>query len=108
MDKGETPLEAAKRELAEETKLKGDLELINLFYSSPGFIDEKIYLFHATNLSPAHGELDEGEELTVVWHDAKTLWEDIKAGKTASSSPSVLALNIALQQASLENVPESS
>lgn len=96
IDKGETPQEAAMRELAEETQLQGDLELITQFYSSPGFTTEKLYLFQASDLSYAHGEPDESEELVIGWHDPQELWESIKEGTTATSSPSVLALNIAL------------
>ena len=41
VDPGETPLQAAKRELAEETQLTGELSLLTQLYSSPGFTDEK-------------------------------------------------------------------
>ena len=73
VDPGETPLQAAKRELAEETQLTGELSLITQLYSSPGFTDEKIHLYQARNLTEAEGELDEGEELTVQWRDVNEL-----------------------------------
>ena len=95
VDAGETPLQAAKRELVEETQLTGELDLVTQLYSSPGFTDEKIHLYRARNLSPAQGTLDEGEELTVVWRNVNELWDEIRAGKTASSGPSVLALSVA-------------
>ncbi len=96
IDEGESPEQAAQRELAEETQLKADLELITQFYTSPGFTNEKIYLYRATNLTETHGELDEDEELELVWLEPEQLWEGIKTGILASSSPSVLALQIAL------------
>ena len=95
VDPGETPLQAAKRELAEETKLTGELSLVTQLYTSPGFTDEKIYLYHARNLTTTTGELDEGEELSVQWRDVDDLWDEIRAGKTVSSGPSVLALSVA-------------
>ena len=95
VDPGETPLQAAKRELAEETKLTGELSLVTQLYSSPGFTNEKIHLYHARNLTETTGELDEGEELSVKWRNVNELWDEIRAGKTASSGPSVLALSVA-------------
>ena len=95
VDPGETPLQAAKRELAEETQLTGELSLLTQLYSSPGFTDEKIHLYHARNLTKTTGELDKGEELTVQWRNVNELWDEIRAGKTASSGPSVLALSVA-------------
>jgi ADP-ribose pyrophosphatase len=96
IDEGESPEQAAQRELAEETQLKAKLELITQFYTSPGFCNEKIYFYRATNLTETHGELDDDEELELVWLEPEQLWNDIKSGVLASSSPSVLALQIAL------------
>lgn len=96
MDAGETPEEAAQRELAEETQLTGDLSLITQVYTSPGFTDEKIYLFEAKGLSPAYGETDDGEDVTVSWRHLPSLWNEIREGKIASSAPTVLALSFAL------------
>ena len=52
MDPGETPLQAARRELAEETGLRARKwkKLIS-FYASPGFLSEKMNLFVATGLA---------------------------------------------------------
>jgi ADP-ribose pyrophosphatase len=95
IDEGETPLEAAKRELAEEVQLTGDLEFITQFYTSPGFTNEKLYVFEAKNLSEAFAEPDADENIQLSWRDVDEVWEDIKQGKLASSSPSVLALSYA-------------
>jgi ADP-ribose pyrophosphatase len=95
MDEGESPLQAAKRELAEEVQLTGDLELVTQFYTSPGFTTEKLYLFSATNLSSAYAKPDDDETIQIVWRDVDELWQEIKEGKLATSSPSVLALSYA-------------
>ena len=86
---------AAKRELAEEVQLTGDLELITQVYSSPGFTNEKIYIYEAKNLSTAYATPDADENIQLSWRNLDEIWEDIKQGKVASSSPTVLALSYA-------------
>ena len=49
---GEPPLATAKRELAEEIgKQAAQWEQIFAFYTSPGFSDERVWLYRATGLS---------------------------------------------------------
>jgi nudix-type nucleoside diphosphatase (YffH/AdpP family) len=66
IDPGEEPLNAAQRELAEETGFTAKT-WVPLFrvYPSPGFSDEIIHFFFANNLRAgrAHGDAD--EEITV-------------------------------------------
>ena len=95
IDEGETPEIAAARELAEEVGLKGKLEFLTQMYSSPGFTDEKIHLYRATDLSSTFAEADEDEDLEIVWRDVDELWTDIKSGKLATSGPTLLALSLA-------------
>lgn len=62
LDGGETPATGARRELEEETGLlPGDLEPIAFFYTTPGFCDEALHIFRATELiaGPARPEADE-------------------------------------------------
>jgi 8-oxo-dGTP pyrophosphatase MutT (NUDIX family) len=65
---GETPLEAARRELAEEIgKQAGEWREIERFHTSPGFTDEQVILYAATGLSDALGvEPDPGERIEIV------------------------------------------
>jgi 8-oxo-dGTP pyrophosphatase MutT (NUDIX family) len=66
-EEGETPLETAKRELAEEIgKSAEQWRELKRFYTSPGFADEEVHLFSATGLSDAEGESDEEERIEVV------------------------------------------
>jgi 8-oxo-dGTP pyrophosphatase MutT (NUDIX family) len=85
---GESPLECAQRELAEEIgKAAAQWRELKRFYTSPGFAEEEVTLFEATELSDAaDAEPVPGERIEIVeWpladldgaiaqcHDAKSL-----------------------------------
>ena len=64
---GETPLETAQRELAEEIgKAAATWEPIASFASSVGVLDEIVHVFHATGLSDADGDSGENERIEIV------------------------------------------
>jgi len=96
IDPGETPEEAAARELAEEGRVRGDLQEITSFYSSPGFTDERIHLFEASNLSPAYAPRDPGELLEISWKEPAVLWEEVRSGRLATSSTTLVGILHAL------------
>src|SRR3954453_7438098 len=64
---GESPLEGAKRGLAEEIG-KGASEWLELkrFSPSPGFAEEEVIVYLATDLHDARAEAEEEERLEVV------------------------------------------
>lgn len=67
LDMGEEPLACAKRELLEECGLAAGTWLpMGAMWSSPGFCDEKIWLFAAKDLSELGARPDEGEFLESV------------------------------------------
>jgi ADP-ribose pyrophosphatase len=69
LDAGETPEQAARRELVEEVGLEAsELTRMSVFYTTPGFCDEVMYLFRATGLRsvPARPEEDERIEVREV------------------------------------------
>jgi ADP-ribose pyrophosphatase len=67
VDAGESPLAAARRELAEETGLHGGKwSELATFYTSAGFTDEKVHLFLATALEPGDASPEADEDLDVV------------------------------------------
>ena len=66
-EEGESPLETAKRELAEEIG-KGARTWTHLtsFYTSPGFADEECHVFLATDLFDESAEAGEDERIEIV------------------------------------------
>ena len=67
IDEGEEPLETAKRELREETGLHGGRwrELAS-FWTSPGFVDERVTVFLADELEEGEPDPDEAEDIEIV------------------------------------------
>lgn len=70
LDPGEAPLEAARRELEEETGFRAEAwRELCVFLPAPGFCSERLYLFEARGLSEAPGgglACDEDEEIDVL------------------------------------------
>ena len=66
LDAGETPEHGAGRELEEEVGLRAArLELLADFYTTPGFCDERMFLFRATGLEPVPPRPEPDERLIV-------------------------------------------
>ena len=64
---GEQPVDAARRELAEEIgKAAATWEPITDYVSSVGIMDEVVHLFHATDLSDASAESEDNERIEIV------------------------------------------
>ena len=64
LEKGECPLEAAKRELREETGyVAKNWESLGYIFTTFGICNEKLYLFKATGLTFDKPDPDEGEIL---------------------------------------------
>ena len=67
LEAGEEPLECAKRELQEETGYRAEKwRSLGGFYSAPGFCDEYLHLFLATDLSESALPQDENEGIDLV------------------------------------------
>jgi ADP-ribose pyrophosphatase len=84
----ESPLETARRELAEETGYRADrMEELAVFYPSPGITNERIWIYAAHGLmagDPAREPNEEIENLVVSWAEAMQMLErgEIQDGKT--------------------------
>ena len=66
LEKGEEPLDTARRELEEETGLvASSLSLLTVLYPSPGYSAEKIHIYEATGLKRGEQHPDSDEFLSV-------------------------------------------
>ena len=67
MEPGETPEEACVREMQEEIALRpATLVRLGGIYSSPGFTDEYLHLFLATDLEPGRLVAEDTDEIDIV------------------------------------------
>ncbi len=69
IERGEPPLETAKRELLEETGYRADsLRFLWSIYTTPGFCQERIYFFVADGLTAGEAQPEDDEEFELrVW-----------------------------------------
>jgi ADP-ribose pyrophosphatase len=67
IEKGETPKQAALREMAEEIGYTGNLEPLSQWYLAPGYSTEVMQIFIATNLKKlkTRGKLDADENISI-------------------------------------------
>jgi len=82
IDEGETALQAAKRELGEETGLSAKKwkKLVS-FYPSPGYIEEKMTIFLATELTEGESHPMDDERIETRWFAKKELRSAIETNK---------------------------
>ncbi len=86
LEPGEDPLDAAGRELEEETGYRAArLTRLHAFSTSPGFADEVIHLFFAEELERTEVRLDEDEFLTCEAVTLEQAWQYIREGRICDS-----------------------
>lgn len=95
LDHGERPDEGAARELQEELGLTaGRLEKLSEFFVSPGFCEEKMWVFLATELTQGSQRLDEDEILDVIRLPLAEALEMITSGEIQDAK-TIIALILA-------------
>lgn len=82
LDPGENPLDAARRELAEETGYTAKKwKKMAAWWPSPGFLSEKMHLFMAKGLTAGKAQPMEDERIETRWFRKKELDKLIRGGK---------------------------
>ena len=93
---GESPLETARRELAEEADLAAaEWEPLVSIFTTPGGNDEVVHLFLARGLSPAgavHAREDEEADIVLEWVALDEVVAGILAGRLRNGIMTVGAL----------------
>jgi ADP-ribose pyrophosphatase len=91
IDGDETPEEAVRREMIEETGYRvGRVERLCSFFTSPGFTTEYMHLYRATDLTPGE-PTEETDQIEVTLLTPDEAWERVRSGEIADCK-SILAL----------------
>ncbi|MBO7156757.1 MAG: NUDIX hydrolase [Clostridia bacterium] len=96
LEVGEPPIVTATRELKEETGFVGKVEPYGVLYPTPGYTNEKLYIFVATELEKGDMCLDNDEFLEVVKVPLEELTEWVLSGKIKDAKTAYAVLRYAL------------
>ena len=96
LNEGESPRACAERELAEETGYHpGRLDLLFSMFTTPGFTDEKIHVFRATELTAGISAHEPDEVLNVETMPLSNALELVRAGKIEDAKTALSILYVA-------------
>lgn len=102
LDEGEKPVEAASRELQEETGYKpGKIESLGGLYTAPGYTAEYIHLFVATHLIESRLPADDDEFIELHRATLDEALAMIDRGEITDSKTIIGLLKYARHQATL-------
>ena len=82
LDPGEKPLQAARRELLEETGYRARRwTRLTSFYPSPGYVTEKMTIFLATELTAGKAQPMDDERIECRWFGAREVERMIRTNR---------------------------
>lgn len=100
LELNEDPYTCGLRELEEETGYTAEkLELYAAFYSTPGFCNEKLYVYEAINLEKVEHPLpmDEDECIEVMWIPVEEAYAKIQKQEIVDAK-TIIAIQYAYQK----------
>ena len=92
LEKGEKPIDCAIRELREETGARAEkVEHLTTIFTTPGFTDEKIHLFLATEIELGTANPEDDEEIETIIKPLGDVLEMVRDG-TINDSKTISGL----------------
>ncbi len=106
IERGEPPLETAKRELIEETGYRAERwRALWSIYTTPGFCEERIYFFVAEGLSQGESAPEDDESFELRVWDLEEAWRLVERDELRDSKTQI-ALAWARSQLGLLRPPD--
>jgi ADP-ribose pyrophosphatase len=103
----ESPEEGAARELEEELGVvAGSMEKLTEFFVSPGFVEEKMWLYLATELTLTEQRLDDDEILEIVRVSFPRAFEMIEDGEIEDAK-TIIGIMLGARRLGLESYVET-
>lgn len=105
IDAGETPMQAAVRELKEETGYTaGNVKHLLSFYPSVGYSQEQLHLYLCTDLTAGETCFDENEAIDIEEMEVELLYNMVQSGQIqdAKTVIAILMVRALLAEGSLE------
>jgi ADP-ribose diphosphatase len=101
IEDGETPEMCAAREMEQEIGFRaGRIEKLAEFYTTPGFCEEKLHVYLATDLTPSSQALDHDELVEVVYLPFAEAARMVERGGIEDSK-TIIALLLAVKRVQL-------
>jgi ADP-ribose pyrophosphatase len=98
LESGEPPLYCAHRELREEIGMAaGRMEPLGAFYSTPGFTNEYLYIYLASDLQPSPLPKDTDEYLHLISYPITKVYQMLADGELEDAK-TICALALARQR----------
>lgn len=93
LNDGESPAQCAERELVEETGFRaGRVDYLYTMFTTPGFTDEKIHVFLASELTPGETAHESDEFMSVVRMPLSRALEMIRTGEICDAKTALAIL----------------
>ena len=92
VEKEETPVECARRELKEETGYSGDFLYVSWYHPIARSL-QKAHIFLATNLAKGSPDRDKTEKQKTVTKSTSQLYNELDKGKLRHA-PTIIALSL--------------